>query len=284
MLPIRRILFPTDYSETADRAFAWALRFADAHDAELHALYAHVPGDDINCPTDPESEAWLRRRSARVVQAEREGTSVSDVIFAHADDIDADLIVMGTHGRTGLEHALLGSVAEKVVRRALCPVLTVPPRADLDGIERILVPVDFSKHGRAALQHAAVLAHLFGAHLDVLHVVQSASPPSTFGMGAGTSLAPALVERSQKAIEEVTAEIVGADVEWETHTEMGYAAADIIRFAESSGADLIVMATHGRTGLRHVLLGSVTEKVVRHACCPVFRLHSFGRSLIEAQG
>lgn len=280
MLQIRRVLFPTDYSETAQRALAFARRLVDLHGAELHVLYAHVPGDDINCPTELESEAWLGGGSARIVQAEREGDSVAEVILEYAEEHAADVIVMGTHGRRGVQHALLGSVAEKVVRKASCPVLTVPPAAGTGHVERILAPIDFSEYGTVALAHAGALARTFGARLDVLHVVQEVLIPSAYGLEPTGFIGPEVVERSQEALGRFTAQALGTEVDWEAHVRMGYAASDIVRFAEEQAADLIVMATHGWTGLKHFLLGSVTEKVVRHAPCPVFRIHSFGRSLL----
>lgn len=281
MLQIRRLLLPTDYSDTAQRALAYAMRLADAHDAELHVLYARVPGDDVNCPTDLKSEAWLGGRSERIVQAEREGDGVAEVVLDYADEHDTDVIVMGTHGRRGFERAMLGSIAEKVVRRASCPVLTVPPTAEDGHIERILVPIDFSEHAALALAHASALAELFGAHLDVLHVLYNATVPSAYGMEPVGTLGPEVVGRSRAALAQMV-EAAAPGTSWEAHTELGYAASEIARFAERSGADLIVMATHGWTGLKHFLLGSVTEKVVRHAPCPVFRVHSFGRSLLPS--
>lgn len=282
MLQIRRILFPTDYSETAQRTLAVARRFADAHGAELHVLYARVPGDDVNCPTDLESEAWLGGPARNVVQAEREGDGVAEVILDYADEVGADLIVMGTHGRTGIERAMLGSVTEKVVRRSPSPVLTVPPGTEAGAIERILVPIDFSEHARLALAHAAALAAEFGAHLDALHVVYDVTVPSAYGLEPLGVVGPEVLDRSREALAELVAEVVAPGTRWEAHTEIGYAASAIASFAERRGADLIVMTTHGWTGLKHFLLGSVTEKVVRHASCLVFRVHSFGRSLLPA--
>lgn len=282
MLQIRRVLLPTDYSETAQRALAVARRFADAHDAELHVLYARVPGDDVNCPTDPDSEAWLGGPARHVVQAEREGDSVAGVILGYADEVGADLVVMGTHGRTGIERAVLGSVAEKIVRRARCPVLTVPPTAGTDAVERIVVPVDFSEHARLALTHAAALAAEFGAHIDALHVVYDVNVPSAYGLEPLGIVGPEVLDRSREALAALVAEVVAPGTRWEAHTEIGYAASVIASFAERRDADLIVMTTHGWTGLKHFLLGSVTEKVVRHAACPVFRVHSFGRSLLPS--
>lgn len=175
---------------------------------------------------------------------------------------------------------MLGSIAEKIVRRALCPVLTVPPAAEADGIDRILVPVDFSEHARLALAHAAALAEEFGARLDVLHVLYDLTFPNAYGLEPTGVLGPETLERSREALARLAEEVGPSGVRWEAHTQIGYAASDIVHFAERHGTDLIVMTTHGWTGLKHFLLGSVTEKVVRHASCPVFRIHSFGRSLL----
>ena len=144
MLPIRRILFPTDFSESAEHAWSFALQFAQDFAAEVHVLHVVAPPPRLteaySLNLDPEKftaaltaeaqtslERLLERSKSRNLVFQREvriGVDFHEIIdYARKHQID--LIVMATHGRTGLAHALVGSVAEKVVRKAPCPVLTV---------------------------------------------------------------------------------------------------------------------------------------------------------------
>ncbi|MDX1530736.1 MAG: universal stress protein [Rhodothermales bacterium] len=285
MIRLDTILVPTDFSDCAAHAYAHAARLAERTSAAVHALYARVPGDDVNCPDEPAEKGWPEPCARRI---ERDGASVAETILHVAEEGDADLIVMGTHGRTGLHHAMLGSVAEKVLRLAPCPVLVVPERAPdagaAGGVRRVLAPVDFSEHARLAVAHAKALAALHGAALDVLHVVEEAAIPTAYGLEPVLVVSPPVLERAEAAVRQVVAGVPGPEVPVAVHAEAGYAASDIVRFAEGVGSDLIVMATHGRTGIKHFLLGSVTERVVRRAPCPVFSVRSFGKSLTPAVG
>ena len=306
MLQLKRILFPTDFSRRSERSLDVALEFADRFGAELHMLHAIVlHADDPNDPAhlfpDPEEirrrlEEIADRRMSRsldsrsdrgvtVVRARRRGISTAPVILEHADEIGADLIVMSTHGRRGIEHILLGSVTEEVVRLAPCPVLTVRADAEVEEsptIRSILVPVDFSDHARGALSHARELADSFGARLDVLHVFERPIHPEIYlgGMPLETPEFSAVEGSLREALETFAREAPGPAVETAVHVTEGRAIPGILDFARDADSDLIVIATHGLTGMAHVLLGSVAEKVVRRASCPVFTVKPFGRNLV----
>ncbi len=191
---------------------------------------------------------------------------------------------MGTHGRRGLRRLLLGSVAEEVVRLAPCPVLTVPEKEEREGlaadhVERIVVPVDFSKHSRLALTYARELAKVYGLHL--LHIVDEVVYPDFYppvlpsGGPITKELRDQSLDRLRELINAPSLEGIQADV----HVRTGRAAPEIAEFTHDQAADLIVIASHGLTGLRHMLLGSVTEQVVRRAGSPVFTLKAFGKQL-----
>jgi len=306
MLAVKRVLFPTDFSRCADQAKDHALFIAKEAGAELimlHAIVLHA--DDPHDPAhhfDDVDEIRQRLESlARVKMKETvaasgsadlkitldqvRGLSAADTILNYSADHDIDLIVMGTTGRRGLEHVFLGSVAEEVVRRAHCPVMTVREsreRRSVEDVERILVPVDFSKHSQSALIHAKEIAAVFGARLQLVHFIEETVHPAFYMTGKTSilELRPDILEKAHQALEDLLARSPGADVEAEIHVEEGRAARDIVAFAEREESDLIVIATHGLTGLQHFLLGSVTEKVVRRAPCPVFTVKSFGKSLI----
>ena len=196
-----------------------------------------------------------------------------------------DLIVMGTHGRRGLGHLLLGSTAEEVVRLSKCPVFTIKELKEAKPVmhlNNILIPVDFSDHSKIALSHASEIAQSYKAQLQILHIIEETMHPafSLSGKSSIFDLIPGIEDDCRKRTEKMVNETVPPQVKYDVHIKGGSAASDIIRFAKENSTDLIVIATHGLTGLEHMLLGSVTEKVVRMAHCPVFTVKSFGKDLI----
>ncbi|ARA92554.1 hypothetical protein AWN76_004790 [Rhodothermaceae bacterium RA] len=301
MLQIKKILFPTDLSECAEDAFSQAAFLADRFEAELHVLHVVVPHAsplhrlvEDDAPDEAQADAqfeWAVELDAERQQPERvplihrqvEHGSASAAIMAYAEDEDIDLIVMGTHGRSGVRRLVLGSVAEAVVREAPCPVLTVHPGDRQGGaatVRRILVPVDFSENATQAIRYARELARLYDARLDLLHAYEEIAIPDVYGVGPVMLPAQTISERVAEALEKLRRETIGSDVPTETHVLIGHPALTILDFAERHGVDLIVIATHGWSGLKRLLLGSITEKVIRMAPCPVFTVRSFGKDLI----
>jgi len=306
MIKLNKILFPTDFSRCANQALAHALYLAEQYQAELHML--HVTASPESDPrlltpytTDaealPGSLAEMASRQmaadlkmhqtdkAKIKQVHRHGISTAPEILQYAEENDIDLIVMGTHGRRGLGHLFLGSVAEEVVRMARCSVLTIRERKEpmpVETIKRILVPVDFSEYAQRALANAKEIAAAYGAQLQILHVIEETVLPA-FYVGTGESfysLVPGLEAKAKMALESLLKETKGPKITTDLHIIEGRAGRDIVKFAESHGADLIVIATHGLTGIEHLLQGSVTEKVVRMAPCPVLTVKAFGKSLL----
>jgi nucleotide-binding universal stress UspA family protein len=304
MLTVNRILLARDFSDVSDQALRYAIDLARRFDATLHLLYAEVlHKDPFGADTAGSGEtldAQIRERLAQDADhtplAERypELETVIDVrrdvaaapaIMEYAEDEGADLIVMGTHGRRGVRRLLLGSVAEEVVRRADRPVLTVRRDGEdgLPAMERLLVPIDFSTYSRDALWHAVEIARLYDAQLDLLHVVEENLHPAFYvgGVQSIYDVQPDIDETSRQRMHTMLDEIAGADgVQAELHVETGRAARKIVRVAERTGSDLVVMSTHGLTGLEHFMMGSVAEKVVRHVAAPVLTVKAFGHSLL----
>ena len=297
MLSIERILFPTDFSEGAARAFPQAAVLAHAHDADLCILsvvgrYLHTYQETKQCHpmTDEELADMMNGlpfgiEDLSVVQVQVEGSVASDRIIEAAGERSIDLIVMGTHGRTGLNRMLMGSVAESVVRSAPCPVLTIndgptdePPSTR---ISRILVPIDFSEGARLALDHARELALTYGARIDLFHVIEEIVYPSTYGIEPVELPTGEVIENVENALADLAREEIGIEhVVVEART--GYAPAAIGSYADETNADLVVIATHGRSGLDRLLMGSVTENVVRRARQPVFVVKPDAKSLVSS--
>jgi nucleotide-binding universal stress UspA family protein len=303
MLQIKKILFPTDFSSCAESAFSHAAYLAARYEAELHILHVLVwaytdgdsPMDYIERGISQEAKLELaqlmgksyklpKQAEFQMIHTQVPGGSAHSAILEYVAHNDIDLIVMGTHGRTGLDRLMMGSVSERVVQMSTCPVLTVH-EAEAEAhmaVERMLVPIDFSEYTKPALMYAKSLAETYDAGIELMHVVQEAVLPVVYGIETFYPNMPHILDRSQELIEALIKE-VGLDRERVTiKVELGHAVDRIVAHAQESDTDLIVMATHGLTGIRHLLMGSVAEKVVRMAPCPVFSIKSFGKSLLES--
>jgi nucleotide-binding universal stress UspA family protein len=176
-------------------------------------------------------------------------------------------------------------VAEEVVRLSRCPVFTIRERREprlVEEIERILIPIDFSEHSRHALRYAKQVAASYGARLQLLHVIENVIHPSFYALDRlhSSELLGVIPKKARRALERFLDETAGPELTTEVHVIEGRAAADITAYAKELDSDLIVIATHGLTGIEHLLTGSVTEKVVRHASCPVFTVTVYGKNLI----
>lgn len=306
MLKLDTILFPTDFSSVAEDAFAHAAHLALQSGATIHVFNVVTPeADDASNPMDflpvaPAEGAAVgdtppqrmevqtvtqERGTVPVVYAQTDSSSPERAIVDHATEHDADLALMGTHGRKGMDRLLSGSVAEEVVRQAPCPVFTVPAH---DGkqvesdVGRVLVPVDLSEQSTLVVNHAADLADMYGAPIDLLHVVEEAAFPTAYGVDPLAPAQPDVQARAREAVEALATKLDDHAEPVNVHVLTGYAPRDIVDFADQHHSDLIVMATHGRTGLQRFLIGSVAEKVVRSAPCPVFTVKSFGKSLVPS--
>ena len=294
MLQINKILFPTDFSEAAHGALTHALHLTRQHDAKLYVLNVVAPEkgtglEKAEAAADPTTLMATRLQVSEPdivdvapVYARNQASSEADGILRYASDHGIDLIVMGTNGRRGIDRLLMGSVAEEVVQQAECPVFTVRfggERAGQDAHRRILVPVDFSEYGEPALGYARELAEFYGAHLDLLHVVEEDGFRLLYGTRPRAVAASEVKAQNRQVLEEY-ARREHIQVPYSVHALIGNPNLDIVDYARLHDIDLIVIATHGRTGLQRLRMGSVAEKVVRHAPCPVFTVKSFGKSLL----
>ncbi len=295
------ILVPTDFSTYANYALKYAVALAKQFGATLHyahvldrAALAGVRGNDMWLG-ETESRAIIESmrehatsRMAHLKQiADDEGIashehivlgSPTQEILRLAEKTGSTLIVMATHGRSGVEHLVFGSVSEKVVRQSPVPVLSVKhpehefvKEYDLSlEIKRILFPTDFSPYSDKGLPFATSLAKQFDATLVIFHstevpiVLPDVMPDSAIQLG------PQLEAESRGLVQKMCADITEIKVEGEVR--VGAAHREICNYASQSGVDLIVIPTHGRSGLGHVLFGSVAEKVVRVARCPVLTI------------
>jgi nucleotide-binding universal stress UspA family protein len=205
----------------------------------------------------------------------REAERVHRAILAEQADLGADLLVLGTHGRSGFQHLVLGSITEKVIRKAGCETLVVPARAaDVPPaapvrMTRILCPIDFSDSSMKAFSRARAMAEDTGARLTVIAVVDIAYELRDSAMLANVDV-DAIARATESETRRRLAELAGRG----THTieavvASGAAPAKVLERAAQDGTDLIVMGVHGRGALDLRLFGSTTHKVIRGATCPV---------------
>ena len=197
----------------------------------------------------------------------REGNP-QEVILQSAGELEADLIVMGTHGRSGLDRLVVGSVAEAVIRHAPVPVLALrSPDFDIegDGLKVLLHPTDFSESANEALEVACTLAQEIGARVVLVHVALGAV------VAGGSFAIPTDLRMFREPLDELKrrADDKGLKEPVEAQLRQGEIAAEILAVAEETETDLIVMGTHGRTALGRFFMGSVAEEVLREAEIPV---------------
>lgn len=282
-----RILLPTDGSGPATAALEYGARVAERFDASVHVLHVaeRVPGRD-------EAEAENRRDSERssdeVLESARDWVDVEgvpasdevvtgdpiDVIPSYAAEEGFDLIVMGTHGRTGIGRYVLGSVTEAVVRTADVPVVVVRGTDEVRTAlpyETIVVPTDGSEHAAVALDRGIELAARSDATLHALSVVDV----SPIGLDPEVDLRVDRLEAgAQRVVDDARARAEDRGVDVVTSTSFGSIHRGIASYAQEQDADLLVMGTHGRSGLDRFLLGSVTERVLRTAPTPVLTVRA----------
>jgi nucleotide-binding universal stress UspA family protein len=282
MLDIQTVLFPTDDSDCAAAARPVAEALAERYGATLHVLRVDVvpPAGDLRFEPDPRPDV----RAQGLVKAHRRFTTAGDAIVMYAEDVDADLVVMGTHGRTGWSRLSLGSTAEHVLRRAPCPVLTVGPEADAEAAGPVLVPLAFESASDVALETAAAVAEGRGARLVALHVVEPVEFPAPYGLTVEPFSRSDLGERVERALRQWVEALDGAPVPTHPEIRRGDVPTEILAAAAEHGAGLVVQASHGRRGPARWLLGSVAEAVARRAPCPVLTLRVDARPLVRLSG
>jgi nucleotide-binding universal stress UspA family protein len=287
----KNILAATDFSDTADKAVAFARGLAQRYGAHLHVVHATVILEDPHLDarrrnqldelllSDDETrrqeleESYESQHGIDITPHVVRGIAPGEVIVETARSLACDLIVMGTHGRRGLSHLFLGSVAERVVRTSVAPVLTVrsDAAADPDRIRKILVPYDFSDTSGDAVRQASVWADALGASLTLLHVVEPVVYPEFYAVDMlSDEMMDRLTESAAEALEKSAAELVDREVETEVAT--GKAARTIIDAADPDVYDLVIMGTRGLSGFENVLLGSVAESVLRRSRVPLLSI------------
>ncbi len=294
MLTLRTVLCPTDFSDVSARAETYAAALARHYDASLHLLhvdppmpvmapYGEIPVDARMFEEQREiAEAELVKAGERAraggitVDTTMKGGHPAREILALADRAQADMLVIGTHGRGGVEHLLLGSVAEKIMRKASCPVLVVPPGApgDSDALfSRILCPIDGSAASAHALTYALSLAQETDGHVTLLYVVEPVPAAGEFGALDVEEYRRAGEEHARKVLRDAVPDDVRTWCRLDERVATGKPSERILDAATTERADVIVMGVRGRGAIDLLAFGSTTNEVIRRAGCPVLAVH-----------
>lgn len=288
-LSFKKILVPVDFSEMSIAAIDTAKKVAARFGGRLCLLHVHEPvyparlvGASVLM--EPETFPLIDDSEKRLTTQLRDLAARFDVdpndchVVIAAPAYDAicrfvgsnriDLTIMPTHGRTGFRHALLGSTAERVVQHSPAPVFIVRDRTEM---RTILVPVDFSPCSLEALKLAVAFAGSIGARIVAFHSVMlmTAFTSDGYPLYDFATTAEALRKNAQELMKEFLSLVRFGDVPFSSAVVVGPVINEICAMTEKQDVDLIITATHGRTGFKHVFIGSVAEKIVRHAPVPV---------------
>ncbi|MDP6979689.1 MAG: universal stress protein [Myxococcota bacterium] len=295
MDPINSIVVPTDFSDLSAAAIERAIDLARLNGASIHLLHAlrfpalttpyevSVPAAVIQGLREGAEGQLAKAREAivekgitnvtvEIDEAEDTDGAIADAVRTHG----ADLVVMGSHGHSGLKRAFLGSVAERTLRSSPCPVMVVKEdakKAD-EPISRILIPVDFSPHAKKAVDVATALARRVGASIDVLHVIDTPPDFVPYASLFGVELEQKMQKSAAEELAPIAKSIEEVNVPVSLHTVRGQPSIAVSKAAEKFGSDLIVMGTRGASGLAHVLLGSVAERTIRTSRCSVLAVRA----------
>lgn len=307
---VERILCPVDFSEFTAPAVEHALRFARWFDARVEVLHVipFLPLAMAGGGVPDSSEAIRARRegatrdlAALVDPLLDEGVPIGPkllegdawrVILNEAAAWPADLMVMGTHGRGGFEQLLLGSVTEKLLRRATCPVLTVGhvvPRSRKGPLfRRILCAADLSVASQRTLDVAVSLATENDARITLLHVIASlpgeADTRASLTVPEIFPLRVTLADRAYTQLREAVPDTARQFCEVSERVETGTPWTEILRVAAEVDADLIVMGAHTRGAVGRMLFGSTASHIVRRATCPVLVVRETQKTGLDEEG
>ncbi len=273
----RAVLVPLDGSDLGDRILPHVERLLGREPYAVVLLRIVPPAATDDRPPgelhrdrdQAESHLWTVRRrleglGAGVTTLLREGDPAAEILFA-IDELQPAIVAMSSHGRSGLLRWIRGSVAERVLRASSAPLLLVTPHETTSaGFRRILVPLDGSDRAAAVLPLVVDLARRHEAEVVLLHVLPAGPPMAAIASGV-ESVELLRGHQRQLAEQGVTARMREA---------LGSPAGEILDVAEREQADLIAMATHGRTGSSRFFLGSVAETVLRHARKPLLVVHT----------
>ena len=304
-LRIRSVMVPLDGSPFAEQALPWAIAIARKARARLRLAMVHQspsppPPDEaarllytrLELALTKSQREYLRRTASRIKAQELIQTATSllwgvpaPALGRFVGEVGVDLAIMTTHGRSGIQRAWLGSVADQLVRSLEIPMLLIRPEAGaapVAGVEQILVPLDGSRRAEAVLPAALAMASIFDARLVLLQAVYPVmimtDPATSYPMGYDEQLTASQRRGAQDYLDGVVEQLNAAGAKASGAAVLGGSPFDTIQAAAHEPATgLVALATHGYGGLRRMVLGSVADKLVRAGNLPVLVIRPRGR-------
>ncbi|MCG8391073.1 MAG: universal stress protein [Cytophagales bacterium] len=270
-----KILVPVDFSKEALDALQFAVGLTSAKSAKIEVIHvveypvgaAMDPvGMAVPSPYDPEFVDLLKENAEKRMNeflgqfksAISYTIEVGNPFFEITEKlskIDADLVVMGTKGATGFKEFFIGSNAEKVVRKASCPVITLAQPTRCEDIQDIVFATNITDVSEGLVMNVKQLQDIFNAKIHLVRI----NTPNNFERD----------ELAEKALEDLAERFMFKDYTVNIYNDV-YEDQGILSFAKKINAHMIAMGTHGRTGLKHLLTGSLAEDVVNHAKRPIW--------------
>jgi len=296
-MDIKRILVPVDFSEYSSKALSYASRWAEHFDARMTIMHAVVLHSE-----EFDEDEKLRKLEIYAEEQEKErfsmlnqhkdllenpeemidsvllrGFSAADVIVNHLREEDYDLVVLGSHGYTGLKKWVFGSVAERVLRFSPDPVLITHTDIPSTMPRKILIPIDFSDHSKHAVSLVPVLRSWFNPEFHFMHAIELGVLPAFHNVHLFSAMDE--VSEITERIKSDLVDFVGISEEKAVYNvSQGIAHREIVAYAEENEIDLIVMPVRGQSALEHFIIGSNAERVSCIAPCPVLTV---GREAAE---
>jgi nucleotide-binding universal stress UspA family protein len=300
----KRLLVPLDGSELAELALPYARELAIHFGSEVILANVRAPAEN---PEEPDNRVYLSKMVATVEQNIKRTpelpagekvkvtsaiigapgllTHAAEEIVAYTEKENISLIVMATHGRTGIGRWTLGSTANKVVRASKCPILLVRARTGIPEsihLGKILLPLDGSKHGEAALPYAETLASKIKSQISLLNVVEPLFHVNAFPEGSGyygyvgivrvpyteEEMKP-LKEVAEKYVKSVSDQLMAEGIQISYEVRTGSPSEEIIKVEEEMHPDIVAMSTHGHSGFGRWEHGSITDKVLHAGITPL---------------
>jgi len=304
---LKNILVPTDFSAAADNALSYGVALARQFEATLWLVHVVEPQtfftglEGVPIPPLDIGEETARAKELMAEFSKNVPANVAlrslvrygpvmGEISALAKEENLDLVIVSTHGRSGLDRALFGSMAERIVHHAPCPILVVrerehdfvqdssiPQVGTTIRLNRILAPLDFSDCAKKVVRYAEAFARKFNAGIVCVHVLESEKPPIAVDMEAfydGHRIEAEKKMAAQLREIEVSVQVEGAIKFGKVHPQ-------IVEMAEGRQVDLIILGERRRSGIGRFLLGSTTDQVIRHAPCPVLVVREVEHEFVE---
>jgi len=298
MIEFKDIVFPTDFSSYAENALQYAVALAKQYDGTVHcchvvdrsavegggaaSLYGMQAADGGYVESVEKHAQEEVDKVAAVVHAKGAGADACTLVgepaadvVKYAADLRADLLVMASHGPSGFDRFLFGSTCAKVLRHSTVPVLTVKheehqfvdPNDETVTLKKVVCPIDLTGFSSQVLPFAVEICRQFNATLVLVHVVDQWLDYTDFVTESQLEIQQRRTEHAEEQLKKMADEMQPLTVE--TRVLTGVPHRELTSLAQHEDADLIVLTTHGRTGFVHAVLGSVAEKVLRAATCPV---------------